>query len=151
MLQEFNPIQCDIYFMQPFHMKTPLKSEPLRFGHRWCFCYKSQYLCWLVSRLFSNLNGTRKLKKFKMQNKNGKMVQSEPLRSISNILQSALYLCCPSCPLQLSCLVRRFNSISQNRKNIFLQSLRQCRKKSIVTKTVDLYFCSCKIYIKSQH
>ena len=22
------------------HMKTPLKSEPLRFGRRWCFCYK---------------------------------------------------------------------------------------------------------------
>lgn len=61
----------------------------------------------------------KKIEKFKMQNKNGKTVQSEPLRSISNILQSAVYLCCPSCPLQLSCLVRRFNSISQNRKNIF--------------------------------
>lgn len=22
------------------HMKTPLKSEPLRFGQQWCFCYK---------------------------------------------------------------------------------------------------------------
>ena len=22
------------------HLKTPLKSEPLRFGQQWCFCYK---------------------------------------------------------------------------------------------------------------
>lgn len=52
-------------------------------------------------------------------------LKSEPPRSISDILQSAVYRCCPPCPLQLSCLVRGFNSISQNRKNIFFIALRQ--------------------------
>jgi len=37
-----------------------------------------------------------------MENENGKTVQSEPLRLISDILQSAVYWCCLSCPLQLS-------------------------------------------------
>ena len=108
-------------------MKTPLKSEPLRFGQQWCSYYKTQYLCRFVSRPFSNSNWTRKLKKFKMENENGKTVQSEPLRSISDILQSAVYWCCPYCPLQLSCLVQGFNSISQNRKDIFFIVLRQAR------------------------
>lgn len=52
-------------------------------------------------------------------------LKSEPLRLISDILQSAVYWCCPSYLLQLSCLVQEFNSISQNRQNIFFIVLRQ--------------------------
>ena len=44
----------------------------------------------------------KKIKKVKIENENGKTVQSEPLRLISDILQSAVYWCCLSCPLQLS-------------------------------------------------
>ena len=56
-------------------------------------------------------------------------LKSEPLRLISDILQSAVYWCCLSCPLQLSCLVRGFNSNSQNRKNIFFIVLRHVGAK----------------------
>lgn len=57
-------------------------------------------------------------------------LKSEPLRLISDILQSAVYWCCPSYLLQLSCLVQEFNSISQNRQNIFFIVLRHVGAKS---------------------
>ena len=80
-----------------------------------------------MSYPFSNSNWTGKSKKWKIENEKEKTLQSELLRSISDILQSAVYWCCPSYPLRLSCLVRWFSSISQNRKNIFFIVLRQAR------------------------
>lgn len=29
-----------IFFVNASQMKTPLESEPLRFGQQWCFCHK---------------------------------------------------------------------------------------------------------------
>ena len=44
------------------HMKTPLESEPLRFGHQWCFCYKSCIYAAFQSRIFLLPFGLKKEK-----------------------------------------------------------------------------------------
>lgn len=73
-------------------------------------------------------------KKTKIENENGKTVQSEPSCSISDILQSAVYWFCPFYTLQLSVLVRGFNSISQNRKNIFFIVFRHIKTSLLIKK-----------------
>lgn len=45
----------------------------------------------------------KKLKKFQIENKNGKMVKSAPPCSISDVFQAAV---CRNCPLLMPCLVR---------------------------------------------
>ena len=124
---QFEPI-CPIRFLPFFIMikgflngsliwKHPWNLNP-RVRTQWCFPVFMQVR--ELSVFIFKLD-----KKTKIENENGKTVQSEPSCSISDILQSAVYWFCPFYTLQLSGLVRGFNSISQNRKNIFFIVFRQ--------------------------
>lgn len=107
-------------------MKTPSKSETLKLDNNGVFVIKQMFMRVRGLSVFK-FKLDRKIKKCKIEKENGKTVQSERLYSISDILQSAVYWCCLSYHLQLSCLVLGFNSISQNRQNIFFIVLRHKR------------------------
>ena len=56
-------IRMDIYFITQSHVKTPLKSEPLRVGHQWCFCHNPVFTCGYEISIFDVGCRTHSLRK----------------------------------------------------------------------------------------
>ena len=63
-------------------MKTPLESEPHRFGRQWCLFFNPQYLCGFSGFGVPVLNWTQNWKNPKKRIRTSKMNESEPLCSI---------------------------------------------------------------------
>ena len=70
----------------PSHLKAPLKSEPPRFGHQWCFYYKTQYLCGFSRSHFLFASWTENRKTQIRQSKDLKTNLIEPLCPTARVL-----------------------------------------------------------------
>lgn len=73
-----NIFSAGIYFATVTQMKTPLKSEPLRFRQQWCFCYKPSIYTGLRTIRMYFQTGQKNQKSIKYRLKTKKLYNSNP-------------------------------------------------------------------------
>ena len=86
-------------------MKTPLESEPHRFGRQWCLFFNPQYLCGFSGFGVPVSNWTQNWKNPKKRIRTSKMNESEP--PVSNYENIKKYFICRRTPLlfpSVSCI-----------------------------------------------